>query len=107
MDFKGRLTILNEVDKALTLIEGLRKNQHEVERLGITPTSVFELETMAQELKNSDTKVEETRRKLTLHVRENNQRVAEMKTRMLTLRRIIKSNYEQSQWNNFGVKDKR
>lgn len=101
------VTILNEIDKALTLVEGLRKNQQEVASLGITSESISKLETMAQGLKTSDNEVEEMRRKLTLRVRENNQRVAEMKAQMLTLRRAIKSNYEQPKWTKYGVTDKR
>ena len=101
------VTILNEVDKAQVLTEGLRKNLTEVTPLGITAAKVDKLEAAYQELKQRDEEVEALRRQLTLRVRENNKLTAELKEQTISLRRVVKSHYNQTEWVRFGVQDKR
>src|SRR5574344_2544806 len=100
------VTILNEVDKAQVLTEGLRKNLAVLKQIGITASKVDELESAYKELKQRDDEVEALRRQLTLKVRENNKLTSELKERMMGLRRVVKSHYNQTEWIRFGVQDK-
>lgn len=101
------ITILNEIDKAETLVNGLRMNLNEVKLLNVTAAGVDRLEAACKELKRKNEEVDALRRQLTLKVRENNELLAQLKDQMLEFRKTVKGYYEQSQWIRFGVQDKR
>jgi len=101
------ITILNEIDKAEALVNGLRKNLDEVKPLNVTAAGVNKLEAAYKELKQKDSEVDALRRQLTVKVRENNELLAALKAQMLDYRKTIKGHYEQPQWIRFGVQDKR
>jgi hypothetical protein len=101
------ITILNEIDKAETLVNGLRMNLNEVKLLNVTAAGVDRLEAACKELKRKNEEVDALRRQLTLKVRENNELLAQLKDQMLEFRMTVKGHYEQSQWIRFGVQDKR
>lgn len=101
------ITILNEIDKAEALVNGLRKNLGEVTPLNVTASGVDRLESAYKELKKKDEEVEALRRQLTVKVRENNELLAQLKAQMMGFRKAIKGHYEQPQWIRFGVMDKR
>lgn len=101
------ITILNEIDKAETLVNGLRMNLNEVKLLNVTAAGVDRLEAACKELKRKNEEVDALRRQLTLKVRENNELLAQLKDQMLGFRKTVKGHYEQSQWIRFGVQDKR
>jgi len=101
------ITILNEIDKAETLVNGLRMNLNEVKLLNVTAAGVDRLEAACKELKRKNEEVDALRRQLTLKVRENNELLAQLKDQMLEFRKAVKGHYEQSQWVRFGVQDKR
>ena len=73
------ITILNEIDKAEALVNGLRKNLDEVKPLNVTASGVDRLEAAYKELKKKDEEVEALRRQLTVKVRENNELLAQLK----------------------------
>ena len=101
------ITILNEIDKAEALVNGLRKNLGEVKPLNVTASGVDRLEAAYKELKKKDEEVEALRRQLTVKVRENNELLAQLKAQMMGFRKVIKGHYEQPQWIRFGVMAKR
>lgn len=101
------VTILNEVEKAQALTEGLRKHLAEAAQMGITPQAVERVEAAYKDLKGRDDEVEALRRQLTVKVRENNKLTAELKAEMMALRRVVKSHHAQAEWLRFGVQDKR
>lgn len=101
------ITILNEIDKAEALVNGLRMNLNEVKLLNVTAAGVDRLEAACKELKRKNEEVDALRRQLTLKVRENNELLAQLKDQMLEFRKAVKGHYEQSQWIRFGVQDKR
>ena len=101
------ITILNEIDKAEALVNGLRKNLQELAPLNVTAAGVDKLEAAYNELKKKDAEVEAIRRQLTVKVRENNELLASLKAQMLDYRKAVKGHYDQPQWIRFGVQDKR
>lgn len=101
------ITILDEIEKAQVLANGLRKNEAEAKQLGITTGAIDKLDAAAQDLKQRDEDVESMRRQLRQKVRENNRLLMDLKTLSLNLRRLVKKRYLKPDWMRFGVQDKR
>ena len=101
------VTILNETDKADVLVSGLRKHLDELKPLGITADAIQQLETASKTLRQKDEEMDALRRQATLKSRENRELLDNLKAQTLTLRKAVKSHYNQTEWINFGVQDKR
>lgn len=101
------VTILNEIDKAKSLVEGLRKNMAEAKMLGADEHALSSLEEACADLKRKDDELDALRRQATLKVRENNELLAALKERSMAWRRAVKQRYPQQEWARFGVGDKR
>ena len=101
------ITILNEIDKAKVLVDGMRKNLDKAKQLGIDAPALDRLEKAFTDLKIKDDELDALRRRATLKVKENNELLADMKEQMLSMRKEVKQNYPQQEWMSFGVKDKR
>ena len=101
------ITILNEIDKAKVLVDGMRKNLDKAKQLGIDAPALDRLEKAFTDLKIKDDELDALRRQATLKVKENNELLADMKEPMLSMRKAVKQNYPQQEWMSFGVQDKR
>ena len=101
------ITILNEIDKAKVLVDGMRKNLDKAKQLGIDAPALDRLEKAFTDLKIKDDELDALRRQATLKVKENNELLADMKEQMLSMRKAVKQNYPQQEWISFGVQDKR
>ena len=101
------ITILNEIDKAKVLVDGMRKNLYKAKQLGIDAPALDRLEKAFTDLKIKDDELDALRRRATLKVKENNELLADMKEQMLSMRKAVKQNYPQQEWMSFGVQDKR
>jgi hypothetical protein len=101
------ITILNEIDKAKVLVDGMRNNLDKAKELGIDAPALDRLETAFTDLKIKDDELDALRRRATLKVKENNELLADMKEQMLSMRKAVKQNYPQQEWMSFGVQDKR
>ena len=101
------ITILNEIDKAKVLVDGMRKNLDKAKQLGIDAPALDRLEKAFTDLKSKDDELDALRRRATLKVKENNELLADMKEQMLSMRKAVKQNYPQQEWMSFGVQDKR
>ncbi len=101
------ITILNEIDKAKVLVDGMRKNLDKAKQLGIDAPALDRLEKAFTDLKIKDDELDALRRRATLKVKENNELLADMKEQMLSMRKAVKQNYPQQEWISFGVQDKR
>lgn len=101
------ITILNEIDKAKVLVDGMRKNLDKAKQLGIDAPALDRLEKAFTDLKIKDDELDALRRQATLKVKENNELLADMKEQMLSMRKAVKQNYPQQEWMSFGVQDKR
>ena len=101
------ITILNEIDKAKVLVDGMRNNLDKAKQLGIDAPALDRLEKAFTDLKIKDDELDALRRRATLKVKENNELLADMKEQMLSMRKAVKQNYPQQEWVSFGVQDKR
>ena len=101
------ITILNEIDKAKVLVDGMRNNLDKAKELGIDAPALDRLEKAFTDLKIKDDELDALRRRATLKVKENNELLADMKEQMLSMRKAVKQNYPQQEWMSFGVQDKR
>ena len=101
------ITILNEIDKAKVLVDGMRKNLDKAKQLGIDAPALDRLEKAFTDLKIKDDELDALRRRATLKVKENNELLADMKEQMLSMRKAVKQYYPQHEWMSFGVQDKR
>ena len=101
------ITILNEIDKAKVLVDGMRNNLDKAKQLGIDAPALDRLETAFTDLKIKDDELDALRRRATLKVKENNELLADMKEQMRSMRKAVKQNYPQQEWMSFGVQDKR
>ncbi len=101
------ITILNEIDKAKVLVDGMRNNLDKAKQLGIDAPALDRLEKAFTDLKIKDDELDALRRRATLKVKENNELLADMKEQMLSMRKAVKQNYPQQEWMSFGVQDKR
>lgn len=101
------ITILNEIDKAKVLVDGMRKNLDKAKQLGIDAPALDRLEKAFTDLKIKDDELDALRRRATLKVKENNELLADIKEQMLSMRKAVKQNYPQQEWMSFGVQDKR
>ena len=101
------VTVLNEIEKAEVLIEGLKKHLDEVKEIGIGADDLKELEAMHQALRAKDEETDKLRQQLNVLGREKNRMLAEMKAQMLVYRKAVKQRYSQPEWLKYGVQDKR
>ena len=101
------ITILNEIDKAKVLVDGMRNNLDKAKELGIDAPALDRLEKAFTDLKIKDDELDALRRRATLKVKENNELLADMKEQMLSMRKAVKQNYPQQEWISSGVQDKR
>lgn len=96
-----------QVQKALMLVAGLRKNIELVRDKGIDNEQIMKLEQMANELEIMDQELDKMRLEVSLKAKKANQKLVETKESIIGLKKIIKSSFDSTQWKDFGVQDKR
>lgn len=100
-------TIEIQVEKTRTLVEGLRRNIDKVESKGVNSGSLDNMERLAQQLEMASREIDAIREDLGGKVKAMNSIVAELKDSFLSNKNIVKRNFEQPEWIQFGVQDKR
>jgi len=100
-------TIQTQIDKSRMLIDGLRHNEKEVAQKGITAEAVNRTEDALKRLAEANDECDALRATLSKKVKNMNDVLAEVKTQFIGMKRIIKNNYLQEEWQRFGVQDKR
>lgn len=100
-------TIEIQVEKTLTLVDGLRKNMGEVQGLGVNPSAIDEMEKKAREVQEASREIDAIREDLGRKVKAMNAVLSEMKEAFIDNKNIVKRHFDQPQWMRFGVQDKR
>ena len=100
-------TIDLQIEKARTLIDGLRANPSVMMRTGITDTQLSELASTLDILGKADSECSALREQLSNMVKQNNALLADVKERYGLAKRLVKDNYPQEEWLRYGVVDKR
>lgn len=100
-------TIDIQVEKSTRLMEALKRHISEVQDKGV---SLAGLDKMAEQLKlleESAKAAEELRAKLSAQVKHTNDILAGCKKAYVETKSIVRDNYPQEKWINYGVMDKR
>lgn len=95
------------VEKAQTLVAGIKKNYGELERLGIQWESLKQLEENSAQATAMIAEVEQMRETVSQKLQAANSKLEEVKNGYSALRQKIRLNYPQEQWAKFGLMDKR
>ena len=101
------VTITKEIEKAETLVTGLKKHLKEVEQIGISTDTIKKLEETMHDLRKKDDELDTLRREVTEKSRKNHELLTELKSLGLACRKAVKQRYEQPDWLKYGVQDKR
>jgi tryptophan synthase alpha subunit len=96
-----------QVQKANTLVAGLRKNYDSVKNFGISHEQIDRMEECAKAVASMSAEVDELRATLNAKATAANRKLMEMKDAMRDAKQIVKHNFEQTKWEGFGIPDKR
>lgn len=100
-------TIDLQIEKSKKLIEGLRAHMDEFVGKGV---SASDLDTMTDNLKrlsDSSKAAEAIREQLSEQVKTTNNILAQVKEAYAKTKAVVRNNYPQEEWINYGVTDKR
>ncbi len=100
-------TYLDQMDKAKSLVAGLKKNYEQVKIYGIDFDELSELENVIAEGEKLNSEVERLRSEVSAIVSQANQKLDAVKDKTVGMKRIVKQNFEIEKWIDFGVMDKR
>ena len=96
-----------QVQKAQMLAAGLRKNNELVKNRGISSEQIAQMEKDAKEAARMNEEVEVLRAEVGAKAARANKKLTELKNNMQNAKQIIKRCFDQEQWQDFGVMDKR
>jgi hypothetical protein len=97
----------DQVRKAQMLAAGLKKNFSTVSSHGITEKMIHDLEESAKAVDGLNKEIEALREEVGHKVRLINNHVEEMKRAIRQGKLAIKRDFEQEEWQRFGIADKR
>lgn len=100
-------TIDQQIEKSNTLVNALKHSFAEVSSKGVKMNDLDELVNQLEKLQASSKQTDELRAKLTAQVQTTNNILARVKEQYKEIKDIIRVNYPQEKWVNYGVLDKR
>ena len=100
-------TIQTQIDKSQMLLDGLRKNVTEVSNKGITASALDDFEVTLKTLSAANNECDAVRADLSNKVKHMNAALTKAKDQFASLKKVIKGNYLQEEWQRFGIQDKR
>lgn len=100
-------TIETQIEKSYLLVNGLRNNIDDLRDKGVNEETLRDMENNLKSLEELNRQCDEMRARLKDKVRETNGVLDSTKQAYFDLKKIIKNNYLQEEWNRYGVMDKR
>ncbi len=100
-------TYLDQMAKARTLVNGLKKNAGWAQEHHISLEELTELESLIEEGEKLNAEVEVLRSKTHEVATLANEKLAVAKEKMYAMKREVKQNIDITQWPDYGVMDKR
>ncbi len=100
-------TIDLQIEKSTRLIEALKAHIGEFESKGISMAELDDMSANLARLSESSKAADELRAKLSAQVKTTNNILARCKEAYLAAKAVVRNNYPQEQWINYGVTDKR
>ena len=95
------------LDKARTLIKGLKEHLETVKNYGINIDDVRKLEVAVNEGEKLNAEVDRQRAELNKIVPNASRKLAEVRSLTFELKRLIKQRVDPSHWLDYGIPDKR
>lgn len=100
-------TIDIQTEKSRRLIKGVRAHMAELQDKGISPSELDDMEEQLRRLEESSTAADGLRAKLSAQVKTTNSILNECKQRYMAVKAVVRNNYPQERWADYGVTDKR
>ena len=100
-------TIELQIEKSRVLIEGLGRNIEALRGKGISDESLKQMSEDLVRLKEANADCDRAREELSAKVKHMNAILTGVKEAFADKKRVIKTNYPQEEWLNYGVQDKR
>ncbi len=100
-------TYLDQMAKARTLVNGLKKNAGWAQEHNISLEELSELESLIEEGEKLNAEVEVLRGKTHEVATQANEKLAAVKEKMYEMKKELKLNIDITQWLDYGVMDKR
>ena len=96
-----------KVEKAQSLANGLKRNFDIVKSLGITNEQIQNLMKLAEETAVISKELDDLREVVKQKASAANAKLMELTQQLQLAKQVIKTNFEQLSWVNFGIADKR
>ena len=100
-------TIELQIEKSQVLIEGLNRNICELRAKGVRAESLTAMSNDLTTLKKMSDECDAIREDLSVKVKKMNEVLKRVKEAFANHKLIVKRNYPQESWINYGVQDKR
>lgn len=95
------------LDKARTLIQGLKEHLETVKNYGISIDKLQELEAAVNEGERLNAEVDRQRAELNKIVPNASRKLAEVRSLTFELKRLVKPRVDPNHWLDYGIPDKR
>ncbi|MBQ8190507.1 MAG: hypothetical protein IJZ45_01935 [Bacteroidaceae bacterium] len=96
-----------QIEKARTLLDGLRKNYNCVSPYGVTNKALNQLEREAAEADRMNDELDALRAQVSEKSSVANQKLNDLRIHLQELKGVVKKNFDQTRWEALGVPDKR
>ncbi|MBQ7941107.1 MAG: hypothetical protein IJ328_01700 [Muribaculaceae bacterium] len=96
-----------KVAKAQSLAEGLKRNFDRVKGLGITDEQIQKLISTAEETAKMSEELDALREVVKVKASAANAKLTELTDCLRDAKQIVKTNFDQLSWIDFGIEDKR
>lgn len=100
-------TIDAQIEKSDLLIEGFRKHIKDLREWGVEEADLDAMSESLKKLKTADEGCAELRQELSKRVKVMNDILADARSHYLIYKRLVKENFPQETWQQYGVFDKR
>jgi hypothetical protein len=97
----------DQVQKAQMLSAGLKKNYETIKNYGISREMIDRLEEDSKIATDMNKEVEDLREEVRMKSAKANKKLVDLKNNMQNAKQVIKRNFDQEQWQRFGILDKR
>ena len=96
-----------QIEKARTLLDGLRANYDQVANHGITHEALNQLDNDAAEGDTLNAELDALRAQISEKASIANKKLNNLRAQVQEMKQIVKRNFDQSHWEALGVPDKR
>jgi len=99
--------ISEQIEKTHLLVNGLRSKQELVRNKGLDQEFVDKLNTDNELLSVYNSELDKLKAELKAKTIQTNRKLMEIKTRIREAKKVVKRDFIQPQWKDFGITDKR